>query len=89
MGGAAAEHLMPGSLHGIESDPAVAGGEPCIVRTRISVWTLVRARQLGASDAELLHSFPAVRAENLVHAWRYYAAHRDEIERRIRDNEVA
>jgi uncharacterized protein (DUF433 family) len=77
------------SLHGIESDPAIAGGDPCIVRTRIPVWTLVRGRQLGASEAELLRSFPALRAEDLVHAWRYYEAHRDEIERQIRDNEAA
>jgi hypothetical protein len=32
------------SFPGIESTPGVAGGEPCIVRTRIPVWVLVRAR---------------------------------------------
>ena len=80
---------MPDCPHRIESEPAVAGGEPCIMRTRIPVWTLVRARQLGASEAELLRSFPGLRAENLVHAWRYYAAHQDEIERQIHDNEIA
>jgi uncharacterized protein (DUF433 family) len=45
---------------GIESDPGVAGGEPCIVRTRIPVWLLVRARQLGTSEADLLRSYPAL-----------------------------
>ncbi len=74
---------------GIESTPGVAGGEPCIVRTRIPVWVLVRARQLGASEAEVLRSYPTLRAEDLVHAWSYYQAHRDEIERQIRDNEAA
>ena len=77
------------ALHGIESDPGVAGGEPCIVRTRIPVWVLVRARQLGASEADVLRSYPSLRAEDLVHAWRYYDAYRDEIERQIRDNEAA
>lgn len=77
------------ALHGIESDPDVAGGEPCIVRTRIPVWVLVRARQLGASEADLLRSYPRLRAEDLVHAWRYYDVHRDEIDRQIRDNEAA
>jgi len=32
---------------GIDSTPGVCGGEPCIVRTRIPVWLLVRARQLA------------------------------------------
>jgi hypothetical protein len=39
---------------GIESLPAVSGGEPCVVRTRIPVWVLVRARQLGTTEADLL-----------------------------------
>lgn len=32
---------------GIESRPGVSGGEACIVRTRIPVWVLVQARNLG------------------------------------------
>ena len=77
------------SFPGIESTPGVAGGEPCIVRTRIPVWVLVRARQLGASEADVLRSYPSLRAEDLVHAWTYYQSHRDEIERQIRENEAA
>jgi uncharacterized protein (DUF433 family) len=77
------------SFPGIESTPGVAGGEPCIVRTRIPVWTLVRARQLGASDAEILRSYPTLRAEDLVHAWAYYDVHVEEIERQIQANEAA
>lgn len=74
---------------GIESTPGVAGGEPCIIRTRIPVWALVRARQLGATEGDLLRSYPNLHAEDLVHAWGYYRAHRDEIDRQIRDNEAA
>lgn len=74
---------------GIESTPGVAGGEPCIIRTRIPVWALVRAHQLGAADAELLRSYPRLRAEDLVHAWGYYLSHREEIEQQIRENEAA
>lgn len=77
------------SFPGIESRPGVAGGEPCIVRTRVPVWALVRARQLGASEADLLRSYPRLRAEDLVHAWSYYQSHREEIDRQIRDNEAA
>lgn len=77
------------SFPGIELTPGVAGGEPCIVRTRIPVWALVRARQLGATEADVLRSYPSLRAEDLVHAWAYYEAHRDEIDRQIRENEAA
>jgi uncharacterized protein (DUF433 family) len=74
---------------GIESRPDVCGGEPCIVRTRIPVWVLVRTRQLGASEADLLRSYPTLRAEDLANAWAYFRAHRDEIEQQIRENEEA
>jgi uncharacterized protein (DUF433 family) len=74
---------------GIESRPGVCGGEPCIVRTRIPVWVLEQARRLGTSEADLLRSYPTLRAEDLVNAWAYVRAHRDEIEHQIRDNEDA
>ncbi len=71
---------------GIESRPEVCGGEPCIVRTRIPVWVLVRTRQLGASEADLLRSYPTLRAEDLTNAWAYFRAHPDEIEQQIREH---
>ncbi len=74
---------------GIESTPGVSGGEPCIVRTRIPVWVLVRARQLGISEANLLQSYPTLRAEDLANAWAYYRSHRTEIEQQIHENETA
>lgn len=77
------------SFPGIESNPDVCGGEPCIVRTRIPVWLLVQARKLGSSEADLLRAYPTLRAEDLANAWAYYRAHREEIELQIRDNEAA
>ena len=74
---------------GIESTPKVCGGEPCIVRTRIPVWVLERARQLETSEAELLLCYPTLRAEDLANAWAFVRAHRDEIDRQIRENEEA
>jgi uncharacterized protein (DUF433 family) len=74
---------------GVESDPSVCGGEPCIVRTRIPVWTLVQSRRLGISEADILRSYPALRAEDLVNAWAYEQSHRDEIDRQIAENEEA
>lgn len=74
---------------GIESNPEVCGGDPCIVRTRIPVWLLVQARHLGTNEAELLRAYPSLRTEDLANAWAYYRAHREEIERQIEDNEAA
>lgn len=74
---------------GIENNPDVCGGVPCIVRTRIPVWVLVQARLRGVQDAELLRCYPTLRAEDLADAWAYYGAHRDEITRQITDNEDA
>lgn len=78
-----------GAFPGIDSSPDVAGGEPCIVRTRIPVWVLVQARKLGASEADLLKMYPTLRAEDLVNVWAYYRLHRDEIEQQIVENEAA
>ena len=74
---------------GIESTPRICGGEPRIVRTRIPVWVLVQFRKLGASEADLLQSYPTLRAEDLTNAWAYYRSHRREIERQIIENETA
>ena len=74
---------------GIESDPRILGGEPCIVRTRIPVWLLVRGRELGASEAELLSNYPTLRAEDLTNAWAYDRTHYDQIAQQIHENESA
>lgn len=73
---------------GIESRPGVCGGEPCVVRTRIPVWVLEQARRLGVSEADLLRSYPTLRAEDLANAWAYVRSHRDEITRQIEENEA-
>ncbi|MDQ5852005.1 MAG: DUF433 domain-containing protein [Chloroflexota bacterium] len=73
---------------GIDSIPGVSGGEPCIVRTRIPVWVLVQARRLGTSEADLLRSYPTLRAEDLANAWAYFRVHREEIEQQIHENEA-
>ena len=75
------------SLPGIESNPQVCGGEACIVRTRIPVWLLAQARRLGTSEADLLRSYPTLRAEDLANAWAYERSHRKEIDAQIGANE--
>ena len=74
---------------GIDSTADVAGGDPCMARTRVPAWTLEQARRRGASEAELLRTFPGLRAEDLANAWAYVRAHRDRIDTQIRDNEAA
>ncbi|HVC96391.1 MAG TPA: DUF433 domain-containing protein [Pirellulales bacterium] len=78
---------VAGVFLGIESTPGVCGGEPCINGTRIPVWILERARQLGSTEAELLRGYPTLRAQDIVNAWAYVNAHREQIETQIRNNE--
>lgn len=72
---------------GIESDPSVCGGDPCIIRTRIPVWVLVQSRRLGMSEADILESYPTLRAEDIENAWGYEQSHLEEIDRQIVANE--
>ena len=43
---------------GIDLSDGVAGGDPCIARTRVPAWTLEQARRSGASAAALLRRIP-------------------------------
>jgi len=74
---------------GIEKLPGVVGGDACIVRTRIPVWSLENYRRLGWSEAEILENYPFLRAADLVNAWAYVDAHQDEITQAIRPHEEA
>jgi uncharacterized protein (DUF433 family) len=74
---------------GIELIPGVAGGAACIIRTRIPVWTLEHYRRLGWNEARILENYPTLRAVDLVNAWAYAAAHPEEINGAIADNESA
>lgn len=73
----------------IEKTPGVSGGEACILRTRIPVWTLEGYRRLGWSEAEILDNFPTLRAGDLAQAWAFVSAHRSEIDQAILANEAA
>ena len=74
---------------GLDSIENVCGGEPVIVRTRIPAWVLEQARRLGSTEAELLRSYPALRAEDLANVWAYVRAHRAQIDEQIREHEAA
>jgi uncharacterized protein (DUF433 family) len=73
----------------VEKTPGVCGGDARIAGTRIPVWQLVEARNLGVSEAQLLIDFPRLTARNLVDAWAYASENPEEISAAIHDNEVA
>lgn len=74
---------------GIEKTSSVCGGSACIAGARIPVWGLEEARRQGATEAQLLLNYTALRAEDLARAWAYVEAHPDEIEQEIRENAEA
>ncbi len=78
---------MTNFFPGIEKTPGVMGGEACIVGTRIPVWLLVQMRQLGSDDETIFHAYPNLRIDDLTQAWKYYLAHKEEIERLIVEHE--
>ncbi len=73
---------------GIDFDPRICGGDPCIARTRIPVWLLERYRRLGVTERDLLDSYPSLRAEDLANAWAYAGIHSADIEDQIRANDI-
>lgn len=80
---------LSGDIPGIVRTPDVCGGDARVAGTRIPVWVLVQYRQLGATEADLLHMYPPLRSEDLANAWAYYRSHKTEIEQQILDNEMA
>ncbi len=72
---------------GIEKTPGVCGGRACIIRTRIPVWSLVKWKSMGVSDAKLLEIYPSLRYQDLTNAWAYYRTHKAEIDFDVRENE--
>jgi uncharacterized protein (DUF433 family) len=70
----------------IQATPGVCGGQPRIRNTRITVWTLVSFRKLGADDDELLRNYPSLNKDDLAAAWSYYEQYREECDRVIAAN---
>ncbi len=67
----------------IQHTPGVCGGDARIRNTRIPVWTLVSLRHQGATDRELLESYPTLTQSDLNVAWKYYQHHQTEIDQAI------
>ena len=80
-------HSLNQNWRGITKTRNVCGGDACIARTRIPVWVLVNARNLGISESQLLYDYPTLTASDLANAWMYAQANPDEIATAIRENE--
>jgi len=52
-------------MSGIEKTPAVCGGDACIARSRVPVWSLAQARDLGLADEALLDQYPTLTQADL------------------------
>jgi uncharacterized protein (DUF433 family) len=65
----------------------VQGGDACIRNTRIPVWVLVNSRRHGATDEQILRSYPSLIPGDLEAAFSYAESNREEIDSAIRENE--
>ncbi len=72
---------------GIQSNPNICGGEPCIRDTRHTVAGLVQWRRLGLTDSRILEHHPDLTEADLETAWSYYHQHGAEIDQAIRQDE--
>lgn len=52
----------------VSTNPDIRGGEPVVTGTRVPVYELASLLKAGASEAELLEAFPAVRPEAMTSA---------------------
>jgi len=81
-------HSLNHNWRGITKTINVCGGDACIAETRIPIWVLANARNLGISESQLLYDYPTLTASDLANAWIYGQANPDEIATAIRENKL-
>ena len=79
---------MPTIASRVTKTPGICGGDACIQGHRIPVWVLAGDKRMGASDAEILTYYPQLIEADLAAAWDYAAAHPQEIDQAIAENEA-
>jgi uncharacterized protein (DUF433 family) len=73
----------------IVHDPAVCGGEPTIVGTRIPVRSIVIQWQFYQDLDRVQRAFPRADIPAIKEALAYYEAHREEVDALIDESEQA
>ncbi len=73
----------------IEKTIGFCGGDARIMNTRIPVWVIVQARNLGNTDAQILENYPTLSAIDLSNVWAYAVTYPNEIAQAIQENEDA
>ena len=58
----------------IHIDPAIRGGKPCIVGTRITVYDILEYLAGDMCEDDILEDFPALRREDIRAALQFAAA---------------
>jgi uncharacterized protein (DUF433 family) len=81
------DDAMTTSASWISKKPDRCGGDACIRDIRIPVWSIVNYRRLGATDEVILEAYPSLTPADLEAAFAYAAAHPEEIDTAIRENE--
>jgi uncharacterized protein (DUF433 family) len=71
---------------GVFKTVGVCGGDARIRQMRLPVWQLEESRRNGATNEQLLKAYPQLTPTDLTNAWAYVAAHLEEIETAIREN---
>ena len=71
----------------IESHPDVCGGRPCVAGTRIRVQDIYSWHECeGIAPDEIVSRFPQLTLADVYAALSYYWDHRDEMQRRIKED---
>lgn len=72
---------------GITKQVDVCGGSACVAGTRIPVWVLVNALNIGISESTLLDDYPTLTATDLAKARVYADVYSVDIADEIRSNQ--
>jgi len=72
----------------IVATPGTCGGKPRIDGHRIRVQDIVVLKErMGMTVDEIVASYPSINSEKIESALQYYRAHREEIDRDLKDEE--
>ncbi len=70
-------------------DPKIAGGQPVIRGTRITVMDIaIRYELIGMSSDKIVDDYPHLRLEQVHDALSYYYEHKSEFDRKYKDDQA-